>query len=200
MVVDLDYVRRSPPTSSARAGDALSNLSALADWELAHRERGEPMDGLAAALARAGAESLLRRTDDLESEDFLTALAEALILGGLAMAAAEAAGRAAGRATRSHMRSTRSTPTREVGAQVAVGALFASFLREDGLVEPLDAALSRYGVPRPPRDLGLSNDQFTAAVVHAPSTRPDRYTILEHLDLNESETGGGSRPSSRLDR
>ena len=69
-------------------GDALSNLSALADWELAHRERGEPMDGLAAALGARGQKSLLRRTDDLESEDFLTALAEALILGGLAMAAA----------------------------------------------------------------------------------------------------------------
>ena len=65
MVVDLDYVRRSPPDQlRSGVGDALSNLSALADWELAHRERGEPMDGVAAALARAG-KSLLRRTDDL---------------------------------------------------------------------------------------------------------------------------------------
>ncbi len=110
VVVDLDYVRRSPPEQlRAGVGDALSNLSALADWELAGRERGEPVDGLAAAFSRAGAESLLHRTDDLLSDTYLTALAEALVLSGLAMAAPEAAGRAAGRAMRSPMRSTRST-------------------------------------------------------------------------------------------
>ncbi len=89
VIVDLDYVRRSPPEQlRAGIGDALSNLSALADWELAGRERGEQVDGLAAAFARAGAESLLSRTDDLHSDTFLTALSEALVLSGLAMAAA----------------------------------------------------------------------------------------------------------------
>jgi glycerol-1-phosphate dehydrogenase [NAD(P)+] len=70
---------------------------------------------------------------------------------------------------------------------VAVGALFASFLREDGAAAELDAALARHGVPRVPRDLGLENEQFAAAVQVAPSTRPDRYTILEHLAMDEDE-------------
>jgi glycerol-1-phosphate dehydrogenase [NAD(P)+] len=39
-------------------------------------------------------------------------------------------------------------------------------------------------LPRVPADLGLSAGQFAEAVVLAPSTRPDRYTILEHLDLD----------------
>ena len=34
-------------------------------------------------------------------------------------------------------------------------------------------------------DLGLSDEQFVEAVAHAPATRPDRFTILEHLDLDE---------------
>jgi glycerol-1-phosphate dehydrogenase [NAD(P)+] len=38
-----------------------------------------------------------------------------------------------------------------------------------------------------PSDLGLSEGEFAAAVAHAPSTRPDRFTILEHLDLGEEE-------------
>ena len=38
-----------------------------------------------------------------------------------------------------------------------------------------------------PGDLGLTSEQFAEAVVLAPSTRPDRYTILEHLDLTEDE-------------
>ena len=37
-------------------------------------------------------------------------------------------------------------------------------------------------------DVGLGEDQFTRAVLAAPGTRPDRYTILEHLALGEEQT------------
>src|SRR3712207_5161533 len=73
------------------------------------------------------------------------------------------------------------------GGQVAVGALFASWLRGDPVVGALDACLRRYGVPRLPEDLGLSEEEFAEAVARAPSTRPERYTILEHLELGEAE-------------
>lgn len=189
VVVDLDYVRRSPPEQLRPGlGDALSNLSALGDWELASRERAEPVDGLAAALARAGAASLLQRTDGLDSDGFLAALAEGLVLSGLAMAVAGSSRPCSGACHEiSHAIDALYPDTASHGAQVAVGALFASFLRKDGLFETLDAALLRHGVARAPLDLGLSEEQFTAAVVHAPSTRPDRYTVLEHLALDEDE-------------
>ncbi len=76
------------------------------------------------------------------------------------------------------------------GEQVAVGALFATFLRGDTNLATLDAALRRHGVPRLPADIGLDEEAFAAAVAHAPSTRPDRYTILEHLDLAPGEARG----------
>ena len=187
VLVDLDYVRRCPPEQlRSGVGDALSNLSALADWELANRENGEPIDGLAAALARSGAESLLRRTDGFDSNEFLTALAEALVLGGLAMAAAGSSRPCSGACHEiSHAIDALYPGVASHGAQVAVGALFASFLREDDLVETLDAALRRHGVARVPRELGLTEEQFATAVGQAPSTRPERYTILEHLALGE---------------
>ena len=189
VVVDLDYVRTCPPEQlRSGVGDALSNLNALADWELAGRERGEPLDGLAAALARAGAESLLHRTDELESETFLTTLAEALVLSGLAMAVAGSSRPCSGACHEiSHAIDALFPGKATHGEQVAVGALFASFLRADEIVPRLDAALFRRGVPRLPRDLGLADAEFAAAVAHAPSTRPDRYTILEHLALEENE-------------
>lgn len=187
VVVDLDYVRRSPPEQlRSGIGDALSNLSALADWELAGRERGELVDGLAAAFARSGAESLLHRTDGLESNAFLSALAEALVLSGLAMAVAGSSRPCSGACHEISHAIDELFPGRAThGEQVAVGALFASFLRDDPAAPALDAALRRHGVPRLPGDLGLADEQFAAAVAHAPSTRPDRYTILEHLDLDE---------------
>ncbi|HXV58810.1 MAG TPA: iron-containing alcohol dehydrogenase family protein [Gaiellaceae bacterium] len=189
VVVDLDYVRRSPPEQlRSGVGDALSNLSALADWELAGHERGEPVDGLAAALARAGAESLLYRADDLLSDTFLTALAEALVLSGLAMAAAGSSRPCSGACHEiSHAVDALYPGTASHGEQVAVGALFASFLRDDPRLEALDAALRRHGVARLPSDLGLTEEQFAAAVAHAPTTRPDRFTVLEHLDLDAAE-------------
>jgi glycerol-1-phosphate dehydrogenase [NAD(P)+] len=189
VLVDLDYVRRCPPEQlRSGLGDALSNLSALADWELASRERGEPLDGLAAALARGGAESLLRRTDELGSNAFLTALAEALLLSGLAMAVAGSSKPCSGACHEiSHALDALYPGRAGHGEQVAVGALFASFLRDDDLVEPLAAALARHRVPRVPRELGFTDEEFAAAVAHAPTTRPDRYTILEHLDLAEDE-------------
>jgi glycerol-1-phosphate dehydrogenase [NAD(P)+] len=51
----------------------------------------------------------------------------------------------------------------------------------------IDACLRRHGLPRTPAELGLGEDAFTAAVLHAPATRPDRYTVLEHLALGEQE-------------
>jgi glycerol-1-phosphate dehydrogenase [NAD(P)+] len=189
VIVDLDYVRRSPPEQlRSGVGDALSNLSALADWELASRERDEQVDGLAASLARAGAESLLYRDDDLLSDGFLTALAEALVLSGLAMAAAGSSRPCSGACHEiSHAIDALYPGTALHGEQVAVGALFASFLREDPRLDALDAALRRYEVARLPSDLGLSEEQFGAAVAQAPATRPDRFTVLEHLDLGADE-------------
>jgi glycerol-1-phosphate dehydrogenase [NAD(P)+] len=190
VIVDLDYVRRCPPNQlRSGIGDALSNLNALADWELAGRERDEPLDGVAAALARSSAESLLYRTDPVDSDAFLTVLAEALVLSGLAMAAAGSSRPCSGSCHEiSHAIDALYPGSATHGEQVAVGALFASFLRADENLEALDAAFRRHEVPRLPRDIDLTEGEFVAAVLDAPSTRPDRYTILEHLDLDESET------------
>jgi glycerol-1-phosphate dehydrogenase [NAD(P)+] len=189
VVVDLDYVRRSPVEQlRSGIGDALSNLSALADWELAAEDRGEPVDGLAAAFARAGAESLLTSTDEMGSDSFQRTLAEALVLSGLAMAVAGSSRPSSGACHEiSHAIDALYPDRASHGEQVAVGALFASFLREDRLFGQLDDALHRHGVARLPKDLGLSDGEFAAAVFNAPSTRPDRYTILERLNLGENE-------------
>jgi glycerol-1-phosphate dehydrogenase [NAD(P)+] len=75
------------------------------------------------------------------------------------------------------------------GELAGAGALYSAFLRGDEtLAGLLDACLRRHELPRVPGDIGLSPEQFTEALLLAPSTRPDRYTILEHLDLDEAAT------------
>ena len=86
VVIDLDYVRASDAAMRRSGiGDVVSNLGAIADWWLAARERAEPVDGLAVTFARTAATSVLHREDGIDDDDFLIALAEALVLSGLAM-------------------------------------------------------------------------------------------------------------------
>jgi len=188
--VDLDYVRRSPPEMrSSGIGDVVSNLSAIADWRLAEEVRGEGVDGVAVTFARTAAEAVLDRTDGIDDDPFLTALADALVLSGLAMAMAGSSRPCSGGDHEIvHAIDHLFPDAGRHGELAGMGALFTSYLRgRDDLVERLDACLTRHGLPRVPADVGLSEEQFAEAVAHAPRTRPDRYTILEHLDLGEEE-------------
>jgi len=191
VVVDLDYVRTSPPRMvRSGIGDIVSDLTAIEDWRLAHDVRGEPVDGLAVTLARVGAEAVLHRTDGIEADAFVTVLAEALVLSGMAMAAAGSSRPASGADHEiMHAIDVLFPGAANHGELAGVGALYSAFLRgNETLAGQIDECLRRHELPRVPADLGLSAEQFTEAVLLAPSTRPDRYTILEHLDLDEGAT------------
>ena len=189
IVVDLDYVRRSEPRMRRSGiGDAVSNLSAIADWRLAEDARGEPVDGVAATFAHTAAAAVLHREDGIDADSFLVALAESLVLSGLAMATAGSSRPCSGGEHEILHAIDVLFPDSPGNHGELAGAcsLFTAFLREN---EPqaalIDACLTKHDLPRTPADLELSEDQFAQAVLHAPSTRPDRYTILEHLDLDE---------------
>jgi glycerol-1-phosphate dehydrogenase [NAD(P)+] len=188
VVVDLDYVRRSAPAlRRSGIGDAVSNLSAIADWQLAERTRGEPVDGVAVTFARVAATAVLHHDGGIDDEGFLIALAEALVLSGLAMATAGSSRPCSGGEHEIlHAIDHLYPETASHGELAGAASLFTCFLREQHeLAREIAACLARHGLPRTPTELGLSEDQFTRAVVDAPATRPDRYTILEHLGLDE---------------
>ena len=188
--VDLDYVERAPARMvRSGIGDVVSNLSALADWRLAADERDEQIDGLAAAMARAAADAVVYRPDSIDSSDFLVTLAEALILSGLAMAVAGSSRPCSGGDHEIlHAIDQLFPGVSNHGELAGVGALFCAFLRGDAKQQALiDRCLRRHQLPRLPSEVGLTSEQFAAAVVHAPTTRPERFTILEQLDLPETD-------------
>jgi glycerol-1-phosphate dehydrogenase [NAD(P)+] len=190
VVIDLDYVKRSEPAMRRSGiGDAISNLSAIADWRLAEKHRGETVDGVAVTFARTAAMAVLHRQDGIDDEDFLMALAEGLVLSGLAMATAGSSRPCSGGDHEIvHAIDHLYPGTAGHGELAGAAALFTSYLRGDThLTKDIDACLTRHGLPRTPEDLGLTEDQFTKAVLDAPNTRPDRYTVLEHLAMDERE-------------
>jgi glycerol-1-phosphate dehydrogenase [NAD(P)+] len=191
VIIDLDLVRRSPRRYVvAGVGDVVSNVSALADWQLSHDVTNEPLDGLAMTLSRTAAAGLIHRRDSVESDQFLVSLGEALVLSGLAMAVSGTSRPCSGACHEISHAIDRLFPDQAIshGEQVGLGAAFASFLRGDeDVAMELAGFLRRHGLPVLPEDMGLSIDQFTEAVLFAPRTRPGRYTILEHLDLGPAE-------------
>ena len=191
VVVDLDRVRRAPDRlASAGVGDVVSDLSAIADWELAAADTGERMDGLAVAMARTAAQAVLHQPGETGREEFLTVLAEALVLSGMAMAVAGSSRPGSGGDHEiMHAIDQLYPGTASHGELAGVGALFCAYLRDDAAQAGLiSACLGRHGLPRTPDDLGMSRADFAKAVSLAPATRPGRYTILERLDMSEAQT------------
>jgi glycerol-1-phosphate dehydrogenase [NAD(P)+] len=143
---------------------------------------------VAVTFARVAATSVVNREDGIEDDAFLIALAEALVLSGLAMATAGSSRPCSGGDHEILHAIDRLFPgTAHHGELAGAASLFTSFLRgDDVLVRAVDACLTRHGLPRTPAELGLTADQFAEAVVRAPGTRPDRFTILEHLALDEA--------------
>src|SRR3984957_2258608 len=186
VVVDLDRVRQAPdPMGRAGIGDVISNLPAVAAGELAAADTGENVDGLAAAMARSAAHAVLNQPGGAGDDEFLTVLAEALILSGLAMSVAGSSRPCSGGDHEiMHAIDQLYPGTASHGQLAGVGALFCAVLRgDDGQAALIAACLRRHGLPRTPADLGLSTGDFAKAVALAPATRPGRYTVLERLAL-----------------
>jgi glycerol-1-phosphate dehydrogenase [NAD(P)+] len=190
VIVDLDFVENGPErTNRGGIGDVISNISALADWELARQVRNEPVDGLAASLARMGAEAVLTHPGDMNDDGFVTVLAEALISSGLAMAVCGSSRPSSGGCHEiMHATDSLYPGTASHGELAGLGALFCTFLRGDERrFAQMSACLERHRLPRTPADVGLDAEQFVRIVEFAPRTRPDRYTILEHLEMKPDE-------------
>jgi glycerol-1-phosphate dehydrogenase [NAD(P)+] len=189
-LVDLDRVKAGEPRMvRAGIGDVVAKLSAIADWELAARDVGEHVDGLAVTLARTAAEAVLHQPGTIADDAFLTVLAESLVICGLAMSVAGSSRPCSGGDHEiMHAIDHLYPGTANHGELAGVGALFCSFIRQNGRhVTVISECLARHGLPRTPADLGMSDAQFIKAVLYAPLTRPGRYTILERLDLSEAE-------------
>lgn len=185
VIIDVDVIEAAPLAMlRAGVGDLLSNLSAVEDWQLADARGLENYDAYSAMIADGGARMLLS-LDDLAQRGAAETLARGLILSGLAM---ETAGTSRPCSGAEHLISHSldrmlGARARLHGEQVALGTLIAGAARNSmplGLLE----AYERHGLPVRPADIGLSTDQLIEAVIGAPLTRPDRYTILSEIDLS----------------
>jgi glycerol-1-phosphate dehydrogenase [NAD(P)+] len=182
------------PNDSIRAGigDLLANPLALRDWALATERGLEEIDQRAWDLSVESFALIEPDLDEdvavsLEDPGFLRRLANALVLSGQAMVAAGSSRPSSGGEHEiSHALDELYGGRALHGAQVAFGCIFSAALygEDAGL---LAARLRRLGLPHEPGSLGLDHDDVVELLLHAPGTRPGRFTIIENADLDADQ-------------
>jgi glycerol-1-phosphate dehydrogenase [NAD(P)+] len=173
-------------------GDLLANLNAIADWRLAQAAGKDRSDDYAAMVSRAAARMVHAELAAAPAgggwltSEFLVRLTEALVLSGVAMEIAGSSRPCSGSEHMiSHAMDELLGGVASHGLQVALGTVVASALRaSDEEFKRLRELYRRLGLPVRPSDLGLSLDDFRRVMLHAPRTRPGRYTILDEMPLD----------------
>ncbi len=187
LVADLDIIRQAPLGNiRAGIGDLVANLSAVQDWRLAARVKGEEIDPFATLLSESGALLVLdSEKPDILSYEFLRRLIYGLVLSGIAIHLAGSSKPASGGEHEISHAIDALYPGRALhGEQVGLGALFTLHLQRNGYFQRVRNFFQHCGLPLSCAQLGLTPQEFAESVAYGPSTRQGRYTILEELRMD----------------
>ncbi|MEX0993166.1 MAG: iron-containing alcohol dehydrogenase [Solirubrobacterales bacterium] len=197
VLADLDVIAASPVASMrAGLGDLVANPCAIRDWRLAANADRESVDDFAALLAQTAtdlvyATGVAQLGAEQPDRDFLRRLLEGLVLSGLAMEIAGSSRPCSGSEHLfSHALDRLRPGTAAHGEQVAFGSLLAARLHGADW-RSLQSFLRSAGMERAASGFGLSENELIEVLEVAPSTRPDRYTVLDEVD--EPELGAAVR-------
>ncbi len=180
VIVDINIIKEAPSLLKlAGCGDLVSNLSALEDWKLASKYKGEKIDYFAYMLSKTGAKNIILSEHEAFSEDFLKDLAEGLAASGLSMIIAGNSRPASGAEHLiSHALDRITDRKNPHGIQVGIATIFTQTLRGKDTQKIINF-FKKIGFPLTPMDIGIDKKTFMEAVKLAPSTRKGRFTILD---------------------
>jgi glycerol-1-phosphate dehydrogenase [NAD(P)+] len=183
VIVDVRVIGSAPPrTLRSGIGDLVSNLTALLDWRLADQLGKDHYDAFSAMIAESAARPILDVLD-IDLIETHERLANGLLLSGLAMAASGTSRPCSGAEHLvSHSLDRLLGPDAAMhGEQVALGCLISAAAHGSPLLSDLQDLFTRVNIPTAPADLGMTEAQMVEAVLAAPATRPERYTILSEI-------------------
>ena len=201
LFVPLHLIEKSGDDSLiSGVGDLLSNLSAVEDWKLANKETNEYIDDYAVLISENAALTvftqvknyiLQNKTKEQFLKENLKMIIESIALSGIAMEVAGTSRPASGAEHLiSHAIDELFDGVQPHGIQVAFGMYIIAFIRSElgyiskDIVQELRAVLRYLGLPTTLSSLGLTKEQLIEAIIHAPKTRTDRYTILNKMKLD----------------
>lgn len=191
IVVDMNIIEKSPyRLVAAGCGDVIAKITAIEDWKLAHKEKGEEFNEYAASIALSAANVVLNSTKLIRkmNKKGLRDLVESLISCGIAMSIAGNSRPASGSEHLFSHALDRVCENKKSkhGEQVGVGTILCSYLHKLNW-KRIRKALKDLNCPTTSRELGIQDIYIIKALVAAKDIREDRYTILNKLNLTEDK-------------
>jgi len=186
IIADVDVLSKAPPRLiRAGAGDLIGKLTAVRDWILAHKLKGEYYGEYAAQLALLSARHVIRYASEIGrcSKEGVRVLVEGLVSSGVAMGIAGSTRPASGSEHLFAHALEMLVPNKVVhGEQVALGTIMMMSLHS-GNWKKVRRTIIKLGLPASINGLPVSAEQVIEALVIAHRLRPERYTILGETGL-----------------
>jgi glycerol-1-phosphate dehydrogenase [NAD(P)+] len=182
IVADTGIIAAAPHRLlAAGCADIISNYTAILDWELAHRLRGEPLSEYAVALSRMTAELLMKNARLIRPHHEETAwfVTKALVSSGVAMSIAGSSRPASGGEHKFGHAIEKLAPGKALhGEACGIGTIITMYLH-GGDWQGIRAALRHIGAPVTPAEVGIPDETAVEALLMAKDIRPERFTILD---------------------
>lgn len=188
ILADIDVISSAPKRLLASGcGDLVSKLTAVKDWQLAHRVNGEYYGSYSASLALMSADVVLKgsRTIGKFGRGSVRDLVEALISTGVAAGIAGSSRPCSGSEHLfSHYLDLLAPESGLHGEKCGIGTIMMAKLHGIDW-KGVRQALKNVGAPVSAEEIGVEDKMIVESLVRASSIRPDRYTILSRKKLTK---------------
>ena len=182
IVADTGIIASAPHRLlAAGCADVISNYTAILDWELAHRVKGEAMSEYAIALSKMTAEILVRNAHLIKPHQEQSAwfVTKALVSSGVAMSIAGSSRPASGGEHKFSHALDRLAPGKALhGESCGIGTIISMYLH-GGDWRSIRSSLKSIGAPVTPAEVGIDDAVAVEALLMAKDIRPERFTIFD---------------------
>ena len=187
--VDVDVIKRAPKKLLASGcGDLIAKITAVRDWQLGNSKTGEYYGRYSAHLALMSAKILIENSSRFAKKGpDVREIVEALISAGVASCIAGSSRPCSGAEHLfSHAVDKLEPGVGLHGEKCGIGAIMIAKLQGQdwkNIVKTLKAV----GAPTTAKEIGLKSDILAKALTIAQSLRPERYTILNQVNMTENK-------------
>ena len=187
ILADVGIIAKAPYRFLASGcADVIANTTALLDWQLAHRLRGEEFSSTAYAISKMCAATIMESANIMQKniEESVWIAIKPMISSGLSMSIAGSSRPTSGAEHLFSHALDRIAPGKALhGEQCGVGTIMMMYLH-GGDWKQVRQALSDIGAPVTAAGLNIGRDEVIRALTEAHSIRPERYTILGDRGLS----------------
>ena len=187
--VDVDIIKRAPKKLLASGcGDLIAKITAVRDWQLGNSKTGEYYGRYSAHLALMSAKILIENSSRFAKKGpNVREIVEALISAGVASCIAGSSRPCSGAEHLfSHAVDKLEPGVGLHGEKCGIGAIMIAKLQGQdwkNIVKTLKAV----GAPTTAKEIGLKSNILAKALTIAQSLRPERYTILNQVNMTENK-------------